>query len=231
MEENQLKVDVNTLENNSKMVSISYQNENGDTVTTKHYYDGRYNGNPIIIELDENAVMIYGAHAINEDGSAPHLGLPSIRIFTKLPVGHSDNAYNAWGDEITITDELKEIKKIIIKSFSRSFVYSYEFGIITSALYNRIYYNEDNKTFFVEYDVATAKGILNLVGTLDSEGHLIDDTLYAPLLKKSYLVDEHNLDFSIAKYIPNMEKEKIKTEEQKTYNELDYQAYLARKKK
>ena len=44
-------------------------------------------------------------------------------------------------------------------------------------------------------------------------------------------MDEHNLDFSIAKYIPSMEKEKIKTEEQKTYNELDYQAYLARKKK
>lgn len=209
------------------MVSISYQNENGETVTTKHCYEE----NPIIVELDKNAVMIYGAHAINESGNAPHLGLPSIRIFTKLPVGHADNAYTAWSDEITFSDELNKIKKIIIKSFSRTFVYSYEFGSITSALYNRIYYNEEDKTFFVEYDVATAKGILNLVGTLDSEGHLIDDTLYAPLIKKAYLVDEHNLDLSIAKYIPSMEKEKVRIETQKNYNELEYQAYLARTKK
>ena len=106
-----------------------------------------------------------------------------------------------------ITIITQRIKKIIIPGFYRYFVYSYEFGYITSASFDKITYDEESETFHVEYYKATEYGKITLCGELDAEGHLIDDTLYAPSLRTSYIVDEHHLDFSVEKALPKIERD------------------------
>ena len=80
----------------------------------------------------------------------------------------------------------------------------------------------------------TEYGEVKLTGTLDSEGHLIDDTLYMPEIRCSYLVDEHNLDNSIERLVPKTEKDITKhfhKLEQNAYADWEYACYLKRKKK
>lgn len=116
---------------------------------------------------------------------------------------------------------LEEIKKIIVPFKKRHALYSYDLEVISSAAYDTIIYNEETKEFTVIYVVNTPYKNLELYGKLNQDGHLINDLLYSPLLKRTFYVDEHQLDASIAKYQKKFNKlmrmERIKEEEYRYY--------------
>ncbi len=108
---------------------------------------------------------------------------------------------------------------MIIPFNGRYFVYSLEFGIVVSAFYDKIIFIAEEGIFHVEYRCNTRLGTVNLFGELDSEGHLIGDTLYAAEINGAYNVDEHNLDNSIAMCIPKIEKDMLKRKKKKVDEE------------
>lgn len=157
-----------------------------------------------------------------------------VTIFTRLDEGHIITSFPVLKEFSKVTEGLRKIKKLIIPYFNSYVVYSYEFGYITSAIYDKIFYDEETQTFHVEYLKYTSYGFVRLFGTLDSEGHLINDTLFIPELDLELLVDEHNLEASTNTYIFTIEKafkRKNKNDEQKEFNEWEYQHYLNRKRK
>ena len=213
----------------NKEISISYaieETKNSETPMFYSYY--KFQGSFEYLQPDAFTVIIFERESLNKKT------YPRITIFTRLENGHTINSYPLADKDPIFTEELKKIKKIIIPGFYRYFIYSYEFGYITSASFDKITYNEDSKTFYVEYYKATEYDKITLCGELNTEGHLIDDTLYAPTLRTSYIVDEHHLDFSVEKILPKIErdiKRKKSQAKQNQYVNFEYQMYLKRKKK
>ena len=159
---------------------------------------------------------------------------PRVTIFTRLEQGHRAVSFPVLNKYPVVTKGLKKIKKLIIPYFNKYIVYSYEFGIVTSASYDEMSYDEESESFHVSCHKLTSYGYVTLFGTLDSEGHLIDNTLFIPDLGLELLVDEHNLEASIDAYLPKIEKKirkRKKQEIEKEYNEWEYQQYLKRKRK
>ena len=159
---------------------------------------------------------------------------PRITIFSRLDDGHVINHFPMLGEFPKVSEGLRKIKKLIIPYYGRYFLYSYEYGGVVSGFFNKMIFDEDSQTFYVEYYKATIYGDVTLFGSLDFEGHLIDDALFIPELGIELLVDEHNLDSSIDSYLPKIErsiKKKENNEKQREYNEFEYQLYLKRKRK
>ena len=226
---NERKSDLLLMVKPNEEISISYiVEETKNSVMPMFYSYYQFQGSFEYLQPDAFTVIIFERKSLNKKT------YPRITIFTRLENGHSINSYPLTDKEPILTEGLKKIKKIIIPGFYRYFVYSYEFGYITSAAFDKITYDEETKTFHVEYHKATEYGQITLCGELDAEGHLIDDTLYAPSLRTSYTVDEHHLDFSIEKALPKIEtdiKRKETQAKQKQYTDFEYQLYLKRKKK
>lgn len=226
---NERKSDLLLMVKPNEEISISYiAEETKNSVMPMFYSYYQFQGSFEYLQPDAFTVIIFERKSLNKKT------YPRITIFTRLENGHSINSYPLTDKEPILTEGLKKIKKIIIPGFYRYFVYSYEFGYITSAAFDKITYDEETKTFHVEYHKATEYGQITLCGELDAEGHLIDDTLYAPSLRTSYTVDEHHLDFSIEKALPKIEtdiKRKETQAKQKQYTDFEYQLYLKRKKK
>lgn len=148
-----------------------------------------------------------------------------------------DNGYTIKNFDVKETISFfpgyKDIKKVIIPGPFKMALYSYQYGIVVSSLYDKIMYDNEDKMFYVEYYMNTSDGYITLFGSLDTDGHLIDDTLYSPLLKKEFLVDEHNLDNSINKYSDKIEELLLKRKKELEAEKLlDYECecYLRRKK-
>lgn len=181
-----------------------------------------------IVGLDESSIIIVE----KTTDEIPYRGITIITkseneiAIDKIPVPENKN--------IELTPELQNIKKIILPIGNRFVIYSYEFGFITSAAYDTIIHNKVDNQFSVTYRLNTIHGKLSLFGTLDADGHLIDDTLYSPLLKKGFLVDEHKLAKSLEKYQKKIEKllEKRKID-QEMYDFYAYECdlYLSKKRK
>lgn len=226
---NEKKSDLLLMVKPNEEISISYATEetkNSEMPMFYSYY--KFQGSFEYLQPDAFTVIIFERESLNKKT------YPRITIFTRLENGHSINSYPITDREPILTEGLKKIKKIIIPGFYRYFVYSYEFGYITSASFDKITYDEESETFHVEYYKATEYGKITLCGELDAEGHLIDDTLYAPSLRTSYIVDEHHLDFSVEKALPKIErdiKRKKAQTKQDQYTNFEYQMYLKRKKK
>lgn len=160
-----------------------------------------FEGNFKVVSLDDETILIVEAQK-----SAYHLNEkdPNHRAITFIGSNKTDTYKDTFevpaGSSITIDENIAKIKKVILPFGYKFAVYSYEFGIVTSAQYHYIRYSQDTNTFFVRYLVTGDKGESVLLhGTLDSEGHLINDELYSPLLNKNFPVDEHNLEESIQK--------------------------------
>lgn len=159
---------------------------------------------------------------------------PQVTIFSRLDQGHRVVSFPVLNKWPTVTEELRKIKKLIIPYFNSYLVYSYEYGIVTSARYDSMTYDEETQTFQVSLKRLTSYGYVTLFGVLDSEGHLIDDTLFIPELDLELVVDEHNLEASIDTCLTKIEKKIEKRERQEKiheYNEWEYQQYLKRKRK
>lgn len=218
-----LKVTINHLNGTEfDEITISYLDNSNNQ--NKYHFQGNFD----YVILDSSNILIIE----NED--IKHRPRQRIVIFSGLNDGYRIEYYPILTEMPLITPALKNIKKIIIPGFQRYFIYSYEFGIICSASYDQIIFDEETNTFFVTYRKMTKYGEINLSGTLDSEGHLIDDTLYISKMKKAYRVDEHNLDNSINKLVAKIENDIAKNIRQakvQKYNEWEYDCYLKRKRK
>ena len=158
---------------------------------------------------------------------------PRVTIFTRLEQGHRAVSFPVLNKYPVVTKGLKKIKKLIIPYFNKYIVYSYEFGIVTSASYDEMSYDEESESFHVSCHKLTSYGYVTLFGTLDSEGHLIDNTLFIPDLGLELLVDEHNLDNSIEDKVPKIERDIAKNIRKQKVNEYatwENECYLKRKK-
>ena len=217
-----LKISINHIDNPKyKELTIGYPDKN-----PHNYYE--FQGLFDYELLDSSHVLI------KEIEDMHHRTYPRLTIFTRIPEGHRIDSFPIIAEIPKRSAGLKSIKKLIIPGFQRYFIYSYEFGIICSACYDVIVFDEETKTFEVTYRKMTEYGEVKLTGTLDSEGHLIDDTLYMPEIRCSYLVDEHNLDNSIERLVKKKEKDITKhfhKLEQNAYADWEYACYLKRKKK
>ena len=125
-----------------------------------------------------------------------------ITYITTTKEGPIISSFKVPDDMFFVT--LSRIKKAIVPYGFRNVVYSYEFGIITSASYESITYRDGY--FDVAYNINLDDTLVKLEGTLDMEGHLIDEALYAKELDTYILVDEHNLDESIMMELPRLER-------------------------
>ena len=218
-----LLVNIKQLDNGRQRITISYKDEKGDNYNEQYQCEGYLK----YFQPDANSVVI------QEIKASKDRNYPMIIIFSRLEKGHSLN-YFCLTDEPIINENLKDIKKMIIRQFGLEAVYSYQYGYLTSAWYDKIIYDEKTQTFQVEVIMETAKGIVRLVGELDTDGHLIDDTMYIPQLSMACLVDEDNLYESLESYknkIERMLTKKENTKEKKAYVEYEYQLYLNRKRK
>ena len=217
-----LKITVDQLDNPKyKEITIGYPDHNN----TQIYY--RFQGTFTYELLDSSNVLIIETEDMN------HQTCPRLTIFSRIPEGHRINSFPIIAKVPKRSAGLRNIKKIIIPGYQKYFVYSYEFGIICSACYDQIQFDEETKTFDVSYHKSTEYGEIKLTGTLDSEGHLIDDTLYFPDIRCSYLVDEHNLDNSIEDKVPKIERDiakNIRKQKANEYATWENECYLKRKK-
>lgn len=217
-----LKITINHL-NGTKYneIAIGYPERNN----TQNYY--RFQGIFDYELLNFSNVLIIEKEEMNNHT------YPRLTVFSRISEGHRIDSFPIIAEVPPRTSGLKSIKKLIIPGFQRYFVYSYEFGVICSACFDQILFNEESKTFDVTYRKMTEYGEVRLTGILDSEGHLIDDTLYIPEIRCSYLVDEHRLDDSVEALVPKIEKDiakDIHKQRKKEYSDWEYEYYLKRKK-
>lgn len=118
------------------------------------------------------------------------------------------SSFKIWeGTNISYSEDLAKIKKMIIPYGGKYVVYSYEYGIITSAMYDNIQYQNDY--FSIEYNIHLNDSLIKLEGTLNQDGHLIDDTLFVKELNTYILVDEHNLYESIMAELPKLKRKLV----------------------
>lgn len=216
-----LDLSINDIENSElKEIHIGYQIDG----KYQEYYHFKGYFTYYVLNLDTIAII----EIENEKKSIR----PRVTIFMRKKKGHNIDTIPLYGKMPKISPEMNAIGKLIIPS-PLDRVYSFELGGFVSASYSDITYDADMKVFLVKYIEPTTSRVVTLEGTLDTEGHLIDDTLYLPSLRTSYIVDEHNLESSAATLAPKIEKDFAKDAENKEQiarNEFEYQNYLARKR-
>lgn len=203
-----------------KEIHIGYE-ENGEY---QEYYSFKGVFNYHI--LNPNTVAIIEIENENE------VIRPRITMFMRKSNGHNIDTIPLFGISPKISPEMNEIGKLIITSPSDR-VYSFELGGFVSAEYSQIDYDAATQTFLVKYLKSVLDKTVTLQGELDQDGHLIDDTLYLPALRTSYVVDEHNLHASIDALVPQIEKDltkEYKRLEQRQLMSYEYELYATRKR-
>lgn len=128
---------------------------------------------------------------------------------------------------------LLEEKELIIPGVCKKFIYSYEYDLIISNLYDNIIYDDETKTFHVEKILRTSEGIVKLFGTVDIDGFLLNELMYIPELDLEVYVDPLNLENSLKEKMPLIEKKLKKRNYERKIQEFfkfEEETYLKRKK-
>lgn len=128
---------------------------------------------------------------------------------------------------------LLEEKELIIPSVYKKFLYSYEYDLVISNIFDNIIYDEEAKIFQVEKILATNEGVVRLFGTLNTDGFLLNESMYIPELDLEVYVDPLNLENSLKEKVPLIEKKLKKRNYKQAISEFltfEEEAYLKRKK-
>ena len=115
----------------------------------------------------------------------------------------------------------------------KDFIYSFEHNLEMSDSFTRIIFDKEEENFICREDISTKNGIVSLFGTLDIDGFLLNEAMYAPMFRKEFYVDP----FNVPKRIPEIKEKlqammykKIDDEKQRAINEYECDCHLARKK-
>ena len=99
--------------------------------------------------------------------------------------------------------------------------------------FTRIIFDKEEENFICREDISTKNGIISLFGTLDIDGFLLNEAMYAPLYRKEFYVDP----FNVPKRIPEIKEKlqammikRIADEKLRAINEYECDCYLTRKK-
>lgn len=129
--------------------------------------------------------------------------------------------------------DLLPFKELIIPGLYKDFIYSFEHNLEMSDSFTRIIFDKEEENFICREDISTKNGIVSLFGTLDIDGFLLNEAMYAPLFRKKFYVDP----FNVPKRIPEIKEKlqammykRIDDEKQRAINEYECDCYLARKK-
>lgn len=129
---------------------------------------------------------------------------------------------------------LQEEKELIIPGVCKKFIYSYEYDLIISNLYDNIIYDDETNTFQVKKILRTNEGIVKLFGILDIDGFLLNESMYIPELDLEVYVDPLNLENSLKERMSLIEKKLKKRNyerEIKEFFKFEEEIYLKRKRK
>ena len=99
--------------------------------------------------------------------------------------------------------------------------------------FTKIIFDKEEQNFICREDIVVKNGIVSLFGTLDIDGFLLNETLYAPMFRKEFYVDPFNVSKKIAEIkekLQIMMYKKIDDEKQRAINEYECDCYLTRKK-
>lgn len=129
--------------------------------------------------------------------------------------------------------DLLPFKELIIPGLYKEFIYSFEHNLEMSDSFTRIIFDKEEENFICREDISTKNGIISLFGTLDIDGFLLNEAMYAPLYRKEFYVDP----FNVPKIIPEIKEKlqammykRIADEKLRAINEYECDCYLTRKK-
>lgn len=129
--------------------------------------------------------------------------------------------------------DLLPFKELIIPGLYKEFIYSFEHNLEMSDSFTRIIFDKEEENFICREDISTKNGIVSLFGTLDIDGFLLNEAMYAPLFRKEFYVDP----FNVPKRIPEIKEKlqammykRIDDEKLRAINEYECDCYLTRKK-
>ena len=129
--------------------------------------------------------------------------------------------------------DLLPFKELIIPGLYKEFIYSFEHNLEMSDSFTKIIFDKEEGNFICREDISVKNGIVSLFGTLDIDGFLLNETMYAPMFRKEFYVDPFNVYKKIAEIkekLQIMMYKKIDDEKQRAINEYECDCYLARKK-
>ncbi len=129
--------------------------------------------------------------------------------------------------------DLLPFKELIIPGLYKEFIYSFEHNLEMSDSFTKIIFDKEEGNFICREDISVKNGIVSLFGTLDIDGFLLNETMYAPMFRKEFYVDPFNVSKKIAEIkekLQIMMYKKIDDEKQRAINEYECDCYLARKK-
>ena len=129
--------------------------------------------------------------------------------------------------------DLLPFKELIIPGLYKDFIYSFEHNLEMSDSFTRIIFDKEEENFICREDIVVKNGIVSLFGTLDIDGFLLNEAMYAPMFRKEFYVDPLNVSKKIAEIkekLQIMMYKKIDDEKQRAINEYECDCYLARKK-
>ena len=124
-------------------------------------------------------------------------------------------------------------KELIIPGLYKDFIYSFEHNLEMSDSFTKIIFDKEEENFICREDIVVKNGIVSLFGTLDIDGFLLNETMYAPMFRKEFYVDPFNVSKKIAEIkekLQIMMYKKIDDEKQRAINEYECDCHLARKK-
>lgn len=129
--------------------------------------------------------------------------------------------------------DLLPFKELIIPGLYKEFIYSFEHNLEMSDSFTKIIFDKEEGNFICREDISVKNGIVSLFGTLDIDGFLLNEAMYAPMFRKEFYVNPFNLPkrlMEIKDILQAMMYERIDDERQKAINEYECDCYLARKK-
>lgn len=206
--------------NETGITKVEFFNKNNKLIYS-------YLGNVYITRLDKNnflierkTKLISGKEKKCNDATFLYVDKDNYQI-DEYPL--RDN------ESVIINKALQEIKTVIIPGRYYYYLYSYDLGMIISASYDYIKYNEEENIFYVENYIHINNKTITLFGNLTKDGFLIDETLYVKELNKAYCVDSFNLKNHYEIIKKDIEKRMKREEKQKLYYKLEQEIYLKRK--
>lgn len=129
--------------------------------------------------------------------------------------------------------DLLPFKELIIPGLYKDFIYSFEHNLEMSDSFTKIIFDKEEQNFICREDIVVKNGIVSLFGTLDIDGFLLNETMYAPMFRKEFYVDPFNVSKKIAEIkekLQIMMYKKIDDEKQRAIIEYECDCHLARKK-
>lgn len=144
------------------------------------------------------------------------------------------NKYCIKQEKIVFDKDLLLHEEVIIPGIYKDFVYNYEYGFKMSNFFSKIIFNKETNLFYVKEIVDTSYGPITLQGVLDTDGFLLNESMYSPELNETFYIHPFEIGESIEKLHNKFDRlYRRKTIQDKKKKMLEYERdnYLARKRK